>query len=268
MMSEEEFRIRLNKNMKTSIYNIPIKQLTLDEILDDIGYDKFKHIRDFVNISPTTINDGVKGELDEFMFDIKEYLMLAHPSVGYDLIYTFFDMCLYVPFISQMFVEFLKTFTYCDEVIIQHVPFIDEMLIVYYIDGQSNKLSLTRKSFDDFIDMFSILNYTSRVNREFVEDSEAVKEFDRKAREIKEKYGVKESASVTLESITSALIDSDNPNYTHESIGCKTMYQIMNSFSRMCKMKDNDFMNLVRVNSSKIDENTIKESAWYYNLYK
>lgn len=267
-MSEEEFRIRLNKNMRTTIYNIPIKQLTLDEILDDVGYDRFKYIRDFVNMSPQTMNGDIVGELDDFMFDIKEQLMLLNPTVGYDLIYTLFDMCLYVPFVKQMFIDFLKTFTYCEEIIIQHIAFVDEMLIIYYIDGQSNKLSLDRQAFDDFIDMFSILNYTSRVNRDVVEDSESVKEFDRKAKEIKEKYGVKESATVTIESVISALVDSDNPNYTHESIGCKTMYQVMNSFSRMCKMKDNDFMNLIRVNASKVDENAIKESAWYYNLYK
>lgn len=267
MMDEEEFRIRLNKKSNVDVMGIPIKQLTLDEILDCVGYSKFKYTREFVNLSLDSFHDDMVKNIEDYMFDVKEALMINYPDIGYDLVFDMFDMCLYVPFIKDMFMDFMNVFTYCDDIVIEHVPFIDEMLIIYYVDGVSNKLSLTRDLFYKMIDLFSILNYTVKVDRDKIVDSDAVKEFDKKAKEIKEKYGVKSKNDVTLESITSALIDSDNPNYTHESIGSKTIYQIMNSFSRMCKMKDNEFMNLIRVNCSKIDENEIRKSSWFYNLY-
>lgn len=267
MIDEEEFRIRLNKCSSVDIMGMPVRQITLDEILDVVGYKKFRYIRDFVNFDIENLNEDILEMINEYMFDVKERLMMEYPCVGYDLLFDMYDMCLYVPSINELFIEFIQTFTYCEDVVVEHIAFIDEMLIVFYVDGKSNKLSLNRKQFEEFIDYFSILNYTVRVDRSKQKDSESVKEFDRKANEIKEKYGIKSKNSMTLESITSALIDSDNPNYTHESIGSKTIYQIMNSFSRMCKMKDNEFMNLVRVNCSKIDEDEIKKSSWFYNLY-
>lgn len=267
MMTEEEFRIRLNKKSNTKIFDIPIRQCTLDEILDDIGYDKFKHTREFVNLNIDSFNDEISKNIEEYMYDVKEKLMLDYQGVGYDMIFDLYDMVLYVPFIMEMFIDFLKMFTYCKEIYVKHIPAIDEMLIIYYIEEESFKVTLTRKSFEEFMDMFSILNFTVRVDRSRVKDSDSVKEFDRQAKEIKEKYGVKGRQDITLESITSALIDSDNPNYTHESIGSKTIYQIMNSFGRMCKMRDNDFMNLIRVNATKIKEEDIKSSMWYCNLY-
>lgn len=267
MIDEEEFRIRLNKCSDVDIMGMPVKQVTLDDILDVIGYKKFRYIREFVNFDIDNLNEDISKTISDYMFDVKEHLMFEYQNVGYDLVFDMFDMCLYVPFIKEMFIEFLHTFTYCEDIVVEHIAFIDEMLIVFYVNGNSNKLSLNRSQFDEFIDCFSILNYTVKVDRDKKQDSESVKEFDRKAKEVKDKYGIKSKNNVTLESITSALIDSDNPNYTHESIGSKTIYQIMNSFSRMCKMKDNEFMNLVRVNCSKIDEDEIRKNSWFYNLY-
>lgn len=267
MLSEEEFRIRLNKNMECDIFGLPIKQVTLDEVLEDIGYQKFKHIREFVNLSLDMFDDKVANDIEDYMLDVKEQLILAYPDVKYEIEFDLFDLCLYIPFAKTMFIDFLKTFTRCEDISFEHVQFTDEMLMIYFIDGQSNKLRLNRNDFNELIDLFSILNFTVRVDRNRHKDSASVKEFDKKANEIKEKYGFKSKSDVTLESITSALIDSDNPNYTHESIGSKTIYQIMNSFNRMCKMKDNEFMNLVRVNATKIKDSDIRSSMWYYNLY-
>lgn len=267
MLSEEEFRIRLNKNMKCDVFGIPIKQVTLDEILDSIGYQRFKYIREFVNLSLDMFDDKIARDIEDYMFEIKEQLILEYPDVKYEIDFDLFDLCNYVPFVKTMFIDFLKTFTECEDVSFEHIQFTDEMLIIYFIEGKSNRLTLKRSDFIEFVDLFSILNFTVRVDRNRPKDSASVKEFDKKASEIKEKYGFKSKSDITLESIISALIDSDNPNYTHESIGSKTIYQIMNSFNRMCKMKDHEFMNLVRVNATKIKESDIKSNMWYYNLY-
>ena len=266
-MREEEFRIRLNTNKPVNIFGLKVRQLTLDEVMDDIGYDKFKQVRDFVNLDISSFSDEISSSIEEYMLDVKECLILNYPTTNYDMTYDLYDMCLHVPFIKTMFMDFIKTFTTCEDVIINHMEVVDEMTILYTQDERFESLTLNRQTFYEFMDLFSILNFTVRVDRDRVRDSESVKEFDRKANEIKKKYGFKSKQEVTLESITSALIDSDNPNYTHESIGGKTIYQIMNSFNRMCKIKDNEFMNLVRVNATKIDSNDVKANMWYYNLY-
>lgn len=263
-MTEEEFRIRLNVKKPVTIFEMEVRQYTLDEILDVIGYKNFNYMRNFVNLTTDSLDKKVADDIDEYLFNIKEQLMIQYSGVGYDFDYTLFDMCGYVPFINSMFVEFLTTFTIHSDIEVSHVPVFDEMIIRY--DGSKN-LVLSREQFDEFMDMFSILNYSVKVDRNFVKDSEAVKEFDDRAKEIKEQFGWQERQEVTLESITSALIDSDNSSYNHENICDKTIYQILNSFNRMCKLKDNEFMNLIRVNCTSIKEDDIKKSTWYYNIY-
>ena len=266
-MREEEFRIRLNTNKSATIFGLNVKQLTLDEVMDEIGYDKFKQVRDFVNLDISSFNKELANSIEECMFDIKEHLIINYPDTHYEMTFDLFDLCLYIPFIKSMLIEFIEMFTTCRDVIVNHMEVVDEMTILYTQGNGFESLTLTRDNFIEFIDLFSILNFTVRVDRNRANDSESVKEFDKKANDIKEKYGFKSKQEVTLESITSALIDSDNPNYTHESIGGKTIYQIMNSFNRMCKIKDNEFMNLVRVNATKIDNNDVRANMWYYNLY-
>ena len=266
-MNEEEFRIRLTKQHNVDIFDLPIKQITINQILDEIGYSKYKSIREFVNLDLNMFEAKMVKDIENYMYEVKEALMSEYSDVGYDIDFTLFDLCLYVPFINDMFVDFLHMFTYCESVQVQHIAPFDTMLIVYSIDDTPHKLSLTRKQFEKFIDLFSILNYAVPIDNERSHDSESVKEFDRKAEEIKSKYGIKPKQDITIESIISSLIDSDNTSYTHENIGFKTMYQIMSSFYRMCKIKDNDFMNLVRVNCSKISESDIKKASWFYNLY-
>lgn len=275
-ISEEEFRVRLNVKKPVEIYGLEVKQYTLDDILDKTGYLKFNRLRNFVNLNIDSFEDSVSKEIDDYMFTIKENLMMSYPYAGYDIDYNLFDMCCHVPFIKNMFIDFLYAFTIgCEDILVEHNPNFNKLTILYTNLNKSEdnnkekieQLTLDSVQFDDFIDLFSILNFTVRVDRSTVKDSESVKEFDKKAEEIKSQYGFKSRQDITLESITSSLIDSGNTSYNHENIGGKTIYQIMNSFNRMCKIKDNAFMNLVRVNSSKIKDDDIKKNMWYYNLY-
>lgn len=275
-ISEEEFRVRLNVKKPVEIYGLQVKQYTLDDVLDKTGYLRFNRLRNFVNLNIDSFEDGVSKEIDDYMFTIKESLMMSYPYAGYDIDYNLFDMCCHVPFIKNMFIDFLYAFTIgCEDILVEHNPNFNKLTILYTNLNKSEdndkekieQLTLDKVQFDEFIDLFSILNFTVRVDHSMVKDSESVKEFDKKAEEIKSQYGFKSRQDITLESITSSLIDSCNTSYNHENIGGKTIYQIMNSFNRMCKIKDNEFMNLVRVNSSKIKDDDIKKNMWYYNLY-
>lgn len=275
-ISEEEFRVRLNVKKPVEIYGLQVKQYTLDDVLDKTGYLRFNRLRNFVNLSIDSFEYGVSKEIDDYMFTIKESLMMSYPYAGYDIDYNLYDMCCHVPFIKNMFIDFLYAFTIgCEDILVEHNPNFNKLTILYTNLNKSEdndkekieQLTLDKVQFDDFIDLFSILNFTVRVDHSMVKDSESVKEFDKKAEEIKSQYGFKSRQDITLESITSSLIDSGNTSYNHENIGGKTIYQIMNSFNRMCKIKDNEFMNLVRVNSSKIKDDDIKKNMWYYNLY-
>lgn len=268
-MSEEEFRIRLNKGMNVDIFGIPVRQYTLDEVLDNLGYDKFKYLREVVNTSIDLFTPDMRRDISDYMFEVKTSLMVRNQDVPYDIDFDLFDMCLYAPIINNLFIDFMNTFTYATEISLKHIEESDEMVIFYKVDGMDRKLSLTRENFVEFVDLFSILNFSVRTNKEkHINNSKAVEDFDKKAKEIKDKYGIKDKHDITFESITSSLINSENPNYTHESIGSKTMYQIMDSFSRMSKFKDNEFMNLVRVNCSEIDKNEVSKSSWFYNIYQ
>lgn len=269
MMSEEEFRIRLNKKMKVDIFGIPVRQYTLDEVLDGLGYEKFKYLREVVNTSIDLFAPDMKRDISDYMFEVKTKLMVRNPDMPYDIYFDLFDMCLYVPVINNLFIEFMNTFTYATDISLRHIEESDEMVIFYKLEDEARKLSLDRKGFNELIDLFSVLNFSVRTSKDkYITNSKSVEDFDKKVKEIKDKYGIKDKHDITFESITSALINSENPNYTHESIGNKTMYQIMDSFSRMCKFKDNEFMNLVRVNCSKVDKNEISKTSWFYNIYQ
>ena len=266
MLSEEEFRIRLLQNMECDIFGLKVKSITLDDILNRIGFDKYKQLREFVNLTLDTFQDEIAKEIENYVLDKKEVLLLNNPYAHYDMSYDLFDLCLHVPFINKMFIEFLNTFTYCTYIEVQHIALTDEMLIVYFTDKEADKLKLNRFEFVEFMDFFSILNFTTRVPKEHYTESESVKEFDRKAKEIKEKYGFRNKSDITLESIISSLVNS-GVNYTHENIRSKTMYQIIDSFNRICKIKENEFMNLIRVNKADVKEGDVRRSAWYYNIY-
>lgn len=262
-MNEEEFRLKLNLNLPVEIYGLQVKQLTIGEILDKTGYTAFNSIRNFVNFNIEYIEYDIAKEIKDYMFDVKENLIELYPSI-YKLDFSLFDMCYYVPFIRDMFISFLKTFTIHKDFVVFHQQTLDELIITY----DDEQLSLNRIQFESFIDLFSILNYTTKVDREIIKQNDKVKDFDNKVDEIKKRCGFKEKQDITLESIISALIDSDNTSYTHETASSKTIYQVMTSFHRMCRIKDNEFMNLIRINSTqKIKERDIKNSLWYYNFY-
>ncbi|MEG2546343.1 MAG: hypothetical protein RSA51_07270 [Niameybacter sp.] len=264
-MNEEEFRIRLNMGQAVEIFGLKVRNYTLNEIVEDLGYSKFKYLREFVNLEPDSFEEEMNKSIEAYMYEVKEYLVMTYQDIEYDLDFTLYDMCAYIPFIKAMFIEFLQTFTMYEDISVEHKVEADKLKIEC---DRSLTLELNREEFEAFLDYFSVLNFTTKVDRGRTQDSQSVKDFDKKAQEIKMKYGVKNKQGITLESIISALINSNNPNYTHKDIGCKTIYQIMDSFGRICKMKENDFMNLLRCNGmSKIGEEEVRRSMWYYNLY-
>lgn len=221
------------------IYGLHLKQFRVRELLT--GFNKFNYMRNFVYyINKDSINDEYKREIDDFMFDVKEELMIKYGYVGYDIEYDTFDLVSYHPEYNAMFTMFLSYFTQDRISSAIHIPQLDRINITY----NDTKVSpISRKEFYDMMNRFCLLNYANEIleDNDKMEKTQAAIDFDKKKKELENKFGFKEKPTMTFNSILSWLA---NDGYTHDTLIYKTIFQVMDAFKRKnhmeyCKMINN-----------------------------
>lgn len=268
MTNELNYRNKLLlKKLDANILGLNIKQFTVNDI-DDVGYEEFNRKRQFIFLNKNTFSDDALAmEIDKYMMEIKETLMFQYQDILYDIDYNLFDLISYIPFINDMFIEFLEFFTINKIHKVYHVPEDDEMVIIY----DDKLMHINRNQFDDLLRMFSILNFSTDL---FNEDSKIAKakevyDFDKQVEELKGKYSfIKEKKEdITFNSILSWLCN-DGKGYTHENIGDRTIYQIMDSYSRRNYMSYCDLINNVRGNGlCTMDDKALVKINYAFDLY-
>lgn len=225
------------------LYGFKVKQYTVLELLTE--FNRFNYMRNFVyHINKDSINAKYKREIDLFMFDVKEMLVMEYDCVGYDIAYDTFDLVCYHPEYNALFVAFLNYFTDDNIQSAEHMPQIDRLNVTY---NDVNVCPLTREEFKDLLNRLCLLNYANEIDdiEDKVEKSEEAVDFDEKKRALKEKYGFKDKPTMTFNSILSWLA---NDGYTHETLINKTIFQIMDALKRKNHMEYCKLINNARSN--------------------
>lgn len=241
-MEDKHIDIESYKNLllfavPVSLYGLEIKQYKVRDLL--CGYEEFNRYRQFVYLSKNTLHKQTKKDIDAYMFDVKEYLLMNYGEAGYSLEYDTFDLVAYVGYLNHAFVEFLTYFTQHTISDVTHIKEIDLLRIVY---DDTKVLCLNREQFGDMMNRFCILNYASSLSdTERIEKTSAAEEFDEKKKELEDKFGFKKKQDITFNSILSWLV---NDGFDHNLLINKTMYQVMDSMRRKgymeyCKLINN-----------------------------
>lgn len=244
----EKLDIEVYKNlllfaMPINLYGLHLKQFRVRELLTE--FNKFNYMRNFVYyINKDAIGEEHKKEIGDFMFDIKEYLMIGYPHAGYEIEYDTFDLVCYHPEYNAMFVMFLNYFTHDNILTATHKPELDMLEITY---NETKITPLTRTHFADMMNVFCLLNYANEIleDDEKIEKTQAAVDFDSKKRELEAKFGFKEKPSMTFNSVLSWLA---NDGYRHETLIYKTIFQVMDSLKRKNHMEYCKMINTARSN--------------------
>lgn len=264
LITQEDFRNHLIIGEDVYVCGLGVVQYTVEDIIKN--YQEFNYMRHFVYFNKDSLSEKIRPQIDERMFDIKEALMMEYQFNNYDLEYDTFDMIGYVHEVNELFVQFLNYFTYHTINKVYHQPIMD-MLIVQYDDNKI--LEIDRKIFGEIIDRFSILNYATSVsdNKDTIKQTDRAKDFDEKARKIKQDFDIKEKPDMTFNSILSWIVNSVN-GYTHDNIKSKTIYMIMDTYMRKNHTAYCDMMNRARSNGiCNLKENEFKKINYALNLY-
>lgn len=239
----ESYKNLLLFAMPVSMYGLKVKQYKVRDLL--CSYDEFNYNRQFVYLNKNSLHKRVKSDIDNHMFDVKEYLAMNYGDVGYDLEYDTFDLVGYVEYINQSFVSFMTYFTQHTISSVDHIKELDLLRIIY---DETKVLCLNREQFSDMMNRFCILNYASSLSdADRIEKTKAAEEFDEKKKELEDKFGFKKKQEITFNSILSWLA---NDGYKHETLIYKTMYQVMDSMRRKGYMEYCKLINNARSNGN------------------
>lgn len=240
----ESYKNLLLFAMPVTIYGLKARQMRIRDLL--CSYDSFNATRQFVYLTKDTMHKDIKSKIDEYMFDIKEYLAINFKECDYELEYDTFDLIGYIEYINQAFVEFLDYFTYHKIESVSHVPSLDLLKIVY---DDTKVLCLSRKQFNDMMDRFCILNYSNRLEEDDnkITKTKSAEEFDEKKKELEDRFGFKKKQDVTFNSTLSWLA---NDGYRHEALIYKTIYQVMDTIKRKNYMEYCRLINNARSNGT------------------